>query len=147
MFTGGKVVEGLHGVVPEGDADTVSYVGEKGGNEVDPVGASLGEVGSKSLRTMSMSTELSISQTTDGSGSGCVKGSEVWREEGRQKSDRRLGCGGRAEPWHQGPTPAGSPAAPTLPQSRVSLPHAQKKEGKVKKNRMGELRPVRLSKG
>jgi len=101
----------------------------------------------KSLQTMSMSTELSISRTMDGSGSGCVKGSEVWREEGRWKSDRRLGRGGRAELWHQGPTPAGLPAAPTLPQSRVSPPHAQKKEGKVKKNRMGELGPVRLSKG
>ena len=44
MFTGGKVAEGLHGVMPEGDADTVSHVGEEGGNEVDPVGASLGEV-------------------------------------------------------------------------------------------------------
>ena len=31
--------------MPEGDADAVSHVGEEGGNEVDPVGASLGEVG------------------------------------------------------------------------------------------------------
>jgi len=31
--------------VPEGDADAVSHVSEEGGNEVDPVGASLGEVG------------------------------------------------------------------------------------------------------
>ena len=45
MFTGGKVAEGLHGVVPEGDVDAISHVGEEGGNKVDPVSTSLGEVG------------------------------------------------------------------------------------------------------
>ena len=96
---------------------------------------------------MSMSTELSISRTTDGSGSGCVK---VRRYGGKRGDGSWIGGSGVGGGQRRG-TMGQNQLVHPLPQRchRVGF-HClmpKKKEGKVKKNRMGELGPVRSSKG